>query len=353
MGRCAVVTEKEAGWLCGTGSLVLRFTEDISPWFIVKMMNAPRIKAYLVSSSVGATMQNLNQSILCEMPVGLPPLLEQHRIVKRVNELMTLCDDLETRIRTTSTTRRQFIDSILHEALRSVISSDAAKDESSQKTVDIRPVAKPTHQPNKHFARALLSAEVVHQLHDEPTFGRIKHQKILHLCEYIAQIEEVAGEYHREAAGPLDNRMIYSVEAELKKQHWYEEYRRDKFGHAYRPLDKAGGHRKYIERYWPDKLPVIQRLVDMMRTWDTERCEIFATAYAAWNDLLIWNQDSSDKAILKEILERWHEAKKRISEERWLKALAWMRKEGLTPVGFGRPTCNEKSGYIKKHPIRK
>lgn len=184
----------------------------------------------------------------------------------------------------------------------------------------------------------LLSAEIVHQLHPEPTFGRIKHQKILHLCEHIAQIQEVSGEYYRQVAGPLDNRLIYTVETALKKQRWYEEYRRPQYGHGYKPLQKAGGHQKYLERYWPDKLPVIRRLIDIMRTWDTDRCEMFATVYAAWNDLLIWKRDPSDDAILKEVLGRWHESKKRFPETRWQAMIAWIRKEGFIPVGFGKPT---------------
>jgi type I restriction enzyme S subunit len=117
MGRCAVVTKKEVGWLCGTGSLILRFTKDISPWFIVKLMSAPSIRAYLGGASVGATMQNLNQSILNEMPIGLPPLPEQNRIVAKVDELMALCDELETRLTTTTATRSQLLGATLVEAL--------------------------------------------------------------------------------------------------------------------------------------------------------------------------------------------------------------------------------------------
>lgn len=40
-------------------------------------------------------MQNLNQSILANMPIGIPPLAEQKRIVAKVDELMALCDRLE------------------------------------------------------------------------------------------------------------------------------------------------------------------------------------------------------------------------------------------------------------------
>lgn len=116
MGRCAVVTEREAGWLCGTGSLLLRFTEDISSRFVVTLMSAPSVREYLGGSSVGATMQNLNQSILRHMPIGLPPLAEQRRIVGRVDELMGFCDELEARLELRTVARSRLLEAALHEA---------------------------------------------------------------------------------------------------------------------------------------------------------------------------------------------------------------------------------------------
>jgi type I restriction enzyme, S subunit len=95
MGRCAVVTEREAGWLCGTGSLILRLPRCVLGRFFVLLIGSPYVRDYLGGSAVGATMQNLNQGILLNLVVGLPPLAEQRRIVAKVDELMALCDRLE------------------------------------------------------------------------------------------------------------------------------------------------------------------------------------------------------------------------------------------------------------------
>jgi type I restriction enzyme S subunit len=95
MGRCAIVTKSEEGWLCGTGSLILRMPCALYAPYFAMLIGAPMARTYLSGAAVGTTMQNLNQSILAKMPVGVPPLSEQKRIVAKVDELMALCDRLE------------------------------------------------------------------------------------------------------------------------------------------------------------------------------------------------------------------------------------------------------------------
>ncbi len=114
MGRCAVVTEQEDGWLCGTGSLILRLPECVFPRFFVILIGSPFVREYLGGSAVGATMQNLNQSILLNLVVGLPPLAEQHRIVVKVDELMAVCDRLEATRAETEIQRDRLTAASLH-----------------------------------------------------------------------------------------------------------------------------------------------------------------------------------------------------------------------------------------------
>jgi len=76
--RHALITEREAGWLCGTGCLLLRpGLKWKSPGFLSMLLDAPRARTWLVQHAVGATMPNLNTGILGSVPVVLPssPLL--------------------------------------------------------------------------------------------------------------------------------------------------------------------------------------------------------------------------------------------------------------------------------------
>jgi addiction module HigA family antidote len=51
------------------------------------------------------------------LPIPLPPLDEQHRIVAKVDRLMALCDRLEASLTSAAATRRSLLDALLTETL--------------------------------------------------------------------------------------------------------------------------------------------------------------------------------------------------------------------------------------------
>ena len=51
------------------------------------------------------------------MPLPLPPLAEQHRIVAKVDELMALCDTLKARLADVQTTQIHLADAIVDQAV--------------------------------------------------------------------------------------------------------------------------------------------------------------------------------------------------------------------------------------------
>lgn len=79
--RFSYITHKQAGWLCGTGCLLIRLQNPALDnfYFSVAMSTEP-IQSYLAQNSVGSIMPNLNTQILEAMPLPLPPVSEQHVI---------------------------------------------------------------------------------------------------------------------------------------------------------------------------------------------------------------------------------------------------------------------------------
>ena len=66
---------------------------------------------------VGSTRSKLNQAKALDIPIMLPPLNEQQRIVAKVDELMALCDRLEVCLISRDDIRSRLFDTLLSEAL--------------------------------------------------------------------------------------------------------------------------------------------------------------------------------------------------------------------------------------------
>ncbi len=84
MGRCGVVTSEMNGWLCGTGSFVIRLKVECFARFAFFQIASPKVKQYLEEQAIGVTMKNLNQGILSSIQIPLPPLATQQAIVAEI-----------------------------------------------------------------------------------------------------------------------------------------------------------------------------------------------------------------------------------------------------------------------------
>lgn len=73
VGRHATVSEREVGWLCGTGCLLVRPGVGAkSPAYLSQALAHPQSVEWLKRHAVGATMPNLNTGILEALPLLSP-----------------------------------------------------------------------------------------------------------------------------------------------------------------------------------------------------------------------------------------------------------------------------------------
>ena len=87
IGRCAVVSEKESGYLCGTGSLFVRFVVDVVSTYILYIIRSNSFTKELISNAKGATMLNLNSNIIEGLRLPQPPLSLQTLFAEKIEAI--------------------------------------------------------------------------------------------------------------------------------------------------------------------------------------------------------------------------------------------------------------------------
>ena len=87
LSRCAAITAREVGWLCGTGCLLMRFGEStLSPHWLSLAYRHDIGQRQMAARAVGTTMVNLNTKLLAHLQFAFPPREEQDAAVLRVAE---------------------------------------------------------------------------------------------------------------------------------------------------------------------------------------------------------------------------------------------------------------------------
>lgn len=97
IGRCAVVSDVEVGWLCGTGSLRIRLDNCDSRYW-ASVLSSSGFSALLELSAVGTTMLNLNPTIVGRMLVPIPSKQEQSAIADFLCSETTKIDTMVAKI---------------------------------------------------------------------------------------------------------------------------------------------------------------------------------------------------------------------------------------------------------------
>ncbi|MFY3531610.1 restriction endonuclease subunit S [Achromobacter denitrificans] len=312
----------------GLHTIAIRFDKSVlADGFKAYIQFIPKFRAHLRQLAAGTKVYATNRTHISSVELRLPGIREQQAISSLLSDMDAEIAALATRRAKTRALKQAMMQELLTGRTRLVIP-------------DAKPVGEVAAQTegrkaNVHFLRSVLAAEIIDQLHDQPTFGHVKFEKMMFLAEHLCQVD-TGSTYRRKAAGPYDNRALRSIDSQLQKQQWFEA-RKQEGRYQYVPLAKRGGHKPYFERHFSGVGETLEKILSAFKTAKTEQCEIVATLLAAWSDLLREKGAVSDEMIVHEVLHNWHEAKQRILEDRWLMALGWMREKGFVPKGATLP----------------
>lgn len=92
------------------------YLPSYSKFFLFTLMS-PLFQEAILTNSTGTAVKGIKAAKLRRIRVPLPPVAEQHRIVAKVDEMMTLCDRMEAQLITTQIESRRLLEAVLDEAL--------------------------------------------------------------------------------------------------------------------------------------------------------------------------------------------------------------------------------------------
>lgn len=120
VAKSVVVRETEPKLMISDKILRIRFPGDANRWFFNLFNDSQTAREYYsrTASGTSSSMKNISQEGIARLPVPVPPLGEQERIVTKFNQLMVLCDELETRIREAEAYGEKLMNASIQHVLR-------------------------------------------------------------------------------------------------------------------------------------------------------------------------------------------------------------------------------------------
>lgn len=318
IAKPAIVIETLKDVICGYHLAIIRCkSELIIPRFLFYLFKSVDFNKQFAIRANGITRYGLSQLGIKDAKVLIPSLIEQKEIVSLIEEKSRSIDQRISSLQRQIDLINEYKNSLIAEAVTGKL----------KLTANIYEIRTPK---NPYFARTVMAAEVINNLYKEPTFGRVKLVKLIFLAEKLSKLD-LGTNYHRQAAGPYDSQAIRSIEKQLKEHSWFKTIKKEK-GKGYKPLEKVNEYHSWFDKYYFNEKHIIYSIINTFRTAKTIQCEIVATLYSAWEDLTKIHSNITDDEIVNEVLNNWHESKKRIPKERWLKALNWMKVKNIVPI---------------------
>ena len=184
------------------------------------------------------------------------------------------------------------------------------------------------------FRRVVLAAKIANECHEEKTFGSVKFQKLLYLCEHASNMKFNTS-YTKQAAGPMDNRFIHAVMPEFEKQGWFK-VQKVKDGRyskvVFIPLENVSGYKVYYNRHFLDSDDAIMHLINTFRRWKTRDVELVATIYSCWEEILKENVLLNEDIMVDRVY-NFHKEKKRYEISEIADCFNWMIDNNIAPAG--------------------
>lgn len=317
MGRPMATSQDFVNWVC---------SDKLYPKFLMYLFSAQGDEIFKFSS--GAVHQTIYFPEAKAFYICIPTITAQRQIVDALEALREQTEKLETLY---ERKRRGLVES-KQSILQKAFSGELAAKAPSVVSVPLKRVA----DARRDTAMVLALAYERHKGQNrDKSLGHTKEQKILHMVEAEAGFD-LGRHPIRDAAGPNDFEHMLAAEEWAEANQYFSVTKRPSGGYQFQPLAQFRELLRFAHSIDPATRKKIDRIIDAFIPMDMQEAEVFATVYAAWNNLLIEGRTPTEDEIIRAAREEWHSNKLDIPPMKFVKSLRQLRASKFVPQGQGR-----------------
>lgn len=171
VGRAGIVGQEADGCLFNYHLMRLRLDRDtlLPQFYMAYVRGSSQVRHYVKEANHGATRDGINTIQLLEMPVSVPPLCEQYRIVADVESRLSIIEQAETTVATSLKRVGRLRQSILRQAFCGQLVPQDPDDEPASVLLEhIREERAAESQQNRRRRPKAALDKKLHLLEDGP-----------------------------------------------------------------------------------------------------------------------------------------------------------------------------------------
>lgn len=341
----SVVVPKNVELCLGQRMMMYRPNHFLDSNYFVVYLSSPFFLEHILNKTTGTAAKHVNIGDIRKMPLLIPPLAEQRRIVARVEQLMALCDELEARLREERAAAERLSEGLCRAAARvgrpeqvGVAAGVVAEQDIAPAPLRTPPLAitvSPLDRQTIYLAWALKQHLLIAS---ERKLGLIKAEKMVHLAEAHGKAD-FGRHPTRLLYGPADAAQLTRAIDRGREWQAFDMVKRTdaKFGNQLVALPRLDEMADQFEATFGAQAEELARLVRLLAPRRTRHAEAVATLYAAWNDLLRAGKNPGDDELITAFY-AWHSRKEGFSSKMLASHLEWMREHGVVPDSTAKPT---------------
>lgn len=318
------------------------------PEYLLNVFRHLYVNKVFAKVSAGVGINHLSAAKFSVLDIPLPPADVQVEIVREIEARLSVIEQVTAQVDANLKRAGRLRQGILKRAFEGKLVPQIATDEPA--TVLLERIRQQRQAAPQKPARKPVGGKLIRAVLEN--LGRaiaycLSRAKKPHGRTWLAKVLAI-GELHvgipfkqrhgKYPHGPFDD-VIYKAERVGRKAGWFDftEQKKAKEQTSYLVTAGTPEAASTVAEFFGERKAAFDQLIADFDDLNSDEAELLATAYTAWNDLLIDGRPADEDAIVAEFY-AWDESKTKFSRDQILSRIAWMRQHDYVPAGRGQRT---------------